>query len=349
MRFAPPSGLGPVIAAVGLAAVGSRVFVAAVAGEPAPVRERIQFSSPGEPVDSPPTRFKEALPSRSFEFLDRGNSISGVVEPLVAPAPNPLSNYARNARLIALDRKKNWAYVRSDDFNRTQTTDEMLGVRDSGGSDKRPKSALERFFEDHGQKPIRARETPGEWNRISPKKDYGSSLDRGNRRETDADSRFDNPLDSTRRLAAGFAVPGDFFGNGQRADRANNYLNPRPENPFSSMRERQNRPDTFRPLLVVPGSLNPLVPGFDPINLQVDTTRQELNPVTAPRLGELPGVGGEALNLPRSFGLNRSGLPGNQSASVLGPSSLSPAVAAPSETPYVQPQPTVLEFPRRKF
>jgi len=104
--------------------------------------------------------------------------------------------------------------------------------------------------------------------------------------------------------------------------------------------------------LAVPGSVNPLLPNFDPINLQVDTTRQALNPVIAPRLGELPGGGGDALDPLRNVGSTDPGrfsALSDPGARVLGPSSLAPAVAPPAGTPYIQPRPTVLEFPRRKF
>src|SRR6266480_8016246 len=134
MRFAQSTRLSHSIAAVGLAAL--MACISAAAGDRTAVREKIQFSSPNEAVDAP-----TALPqhrvslSRPFEFLDGGNSISGVVEPLVAPATGVLPNTARNARLIeAFDRKKNWVYVRSEDLNRTRTMEETFGVSDSTGA-----------------------------------------------------------------------------------------------------------------------------------------------------------------------------------------------------------------------
>src|SRR2546429_4848699 len=70
------------------------------------------------------SRPRDDLVSRPFEFLDRDNSISGVVEPLVAPATGALPNTARNARLIeAFDRKKNWVYVRSEDRSEEHTSE----------------------------------------------------------------------------------------------------------------------------------------------------------------------------------------------------------------------------------
>src|SRR2546430_16078283 len=91
---------------------------------------------------------------------------------------------------------------------------EMFGLRDSSRSDKKPRTALGIFFEDRGQSPSRgrAREAAGEWNRTDAKRDYGSSLGRDDRTGADANSRFDNPFDSTPTLTAGFLLPGDFSG-----------------------------------------------------------------------------------------------------------------------------------------
>ena len=99
MRFAKTTRMNHSIAAVGLAAALT-ACISGAAGDRTPVREKIQFSSPGEAVDAPTTLPQDRLLlSRPFEFLERGNSISGVVEPLVAPAPAALPNYSLNSRL----------------------------------------------------------------------------------------------------------------------------------------------------------------------------------------------------------------------------------------------------------
>jgi hypothetical protein len=154
-----------------------------------------------------------------------------------------------------------------------------------------------------------------------------------------------------RPMTAGFSLPSTLFGNPQEQGRLNESHDVDFRNSFSASWGSQDRPDEFRKLLTVRGSFNPLVSSFDPINLQLDTTRRELNPVTAPRAGEFSGVGGDALDVLRSVGTpsgSRSSL-FDQGANVLGPSSLSPAVFAPSEPPVSQRMPTVLEFPRRRF
>src|SRR5213082_1848806 len=329
MRFAKTTRMNHSIGAVGLAAALT-ACISGAAGDRTPVREKIQFSSPSEVVDAPAAPPQDRLLlSRPFEFLERGNSISGVVEPLVAPAPAALPNYSHNARLLeALDRKKNWIYVRSEDLERDQKMGEVFGLRDSSRSDKKPRTGLEIFFDDRGQRPTR---------------------DRDDRVGANANSRFDNSFESTRTLTAGFLLPGDFSGISQSQGRLRDSRNSGLSDPLSTGRDHA---DEFQKLLAVPGAINPLAPGFDPIKLQVDTTSQTLNPVTAQRPGALPPAAGDVLNPLRSVSDSigsPSSLLVDPSARVLGQSSLSPAVAAPTETPHAQPKPTVTEFPRRKF
>src|SRR5439155_6501964 len=277
MRFAKTTRMNHSIAAVGLAAALT-ACISGAAGDQTPVREKIQFSSPSEVVDAPAALPQDRLLlSRPFEFLERGNSISGVVEPLVAPAPAALPNYSLNARLLeAFDRKKNWIYVRSEDVGRDQKMGEMF--TDSSRSDKKPRTALEIFFEDRGQRPTRdrAREAAGAWK--------------------DANSRFDNPFDSTRTLTAGFLLPGDFSGILQSQGRLRDFRIRGLSDSLSSGRGGRDQADEFQKLLAVPGVINPLAPGFDPISLQVDATGQALNPVTAQRPGALPPAAGDVLN-----------------------------------------------------
>src|SRR5438477_3429894 len=168
------------ISAVAAAAAAFPACIPAVAADRARVREQVQFSEPGTPVPSPTARPRDNLPSRTFEFLNRDKSISGVVEPFVSPSTIVLPKMPHNARLLeAIDQKRHWIYVQSDDMNRSQTVDEMLGVRDPSEADKKPKTALESFFEDRGQKrsrPDRARETPGAWDRSDTRKDFLSNF-----------------------------------------------------------------------------------------------------------------------------------------------------------------------------
>ena len=161
-------------------------------------------------------------------------------------------------------------------------------------------------------------------------------------------------MDSGRALSYGFVLPSSALATPRGEGRSDNY-NYRQAGLGDSLSGAAGDPrrgDDFRRLLAVPGSLNPLVPGIDPINLHMDTTRQELNPVVAQRSSQLPGAGSDALELRHSISTlegNRSSPWDGQSAAILGPSSLSPAAAAPAPAPFTQAKPTVLEFPRRRF
>ncbi len=328
---------------------------ATVAGDRTRVREQIQFSDPGTPVPSPTARPRAELPPKKFEFLDTANSISGVVAPFVAPSSSSFPKLPRNARLLeAMDQKRNWIYVQSEDLDRSPSVDEMFGVRDAKLTDQKSKTALENFIENRGQKPgrDRTREPSRDWNRPDPKKDFYSSFDRDGRPATNGNLRFGEHLDSSRTLSAGFSLPSDLLGISPADGRSDNLHNPGLGESVSTAANAKSSPDEFRKMLTVPGSLNPLVPGIGPLNLQGDTQRQEMNPAVAQRLVSPTVNGGDALDALRSLAtpaVGRSSLLEGPTARALGPSSLSPAVTAPAAGPFSQPKPVILEFPQRKF
>src|SRR6185312_15880280 len=215
MNFARIIQIGQRTAVAGAVAATSLAPTGTHAADPPPVREQIHFSSSGQAVESPMTRPRDELSSKPFEFLDRGNSISGAVEPLVTPSSVALPNFPRNTRLLeALDRKKNWIYARPGDTDRGQTADEVFGVGGQGGPDKKPRTALENFFDSRSQKPARERthETSDEWNRIDRKSDFGakkfdSGFGRDGLKEGKENVRLENPFDSARVLTAGLSLP----------------------------------------------------------------------------------------------------------------------------------------------
>lgn len=355
MHCAPLICLSRFVAAVVSASLVSLARTSAVAGDRAPVREQVQFSSPSTPLPSPTARPRADLPPKAFEFLDGDNSISGVVAPFVAPSSSSFPTMPRNARLLeAIDQKKNWVYVRSDEVNRSQSVEEMFGVRDANAAEQKPKTALENFFEDRGQRPVRdrGRNPAEEWNRPDPKKNRYSGFDRDGGWSTNASPQFGNRLDSSRTLTAGFALPSNLLGIAPGEERSDNLHRAGPGDSVSSVWGGKSSPDEFRRLLAVPGSLNPLASGLDSLDLQADTRRQEFNPLAAQRVGAPPVTGSDALDPLRSLATpagSHSSLLEGPNASALGPSSLSPAVSAPAGAPFTQPKPTVLEFPRRKF
>src|SRR6266550_5290631 len=129
-------------------AVGFACLVAA-AGESKPVREKIRFSGTDDASALPSSRPKEDFVSKPFEFLDRGNSVSGVVPPALAPSALP--SYQRNSRTLELfeqrlDQKRNWIFGQSADFGRAPTAEDVFDTGAFGGAETKPKTALENFL-----------------------------------------------------------------------------------------------------------------------------------------------------------------------------------------------------------
>ena len=342
--------------ALGQAAAAGLACLAAVAGEGTPVQEKIQFSGSGDVTALPSSRPKDDLLSKPFEFLDRGNSVSGVVAPALAPAAFP--SYQRNSRVLELfeqrlDQKRNWIFGQSTDFGRTPTAEELFNLGAFGGAEEKPKTALENFLAGSSPKPGRGHigQAGSDGDKRSLDKP-SSRFDRDDRFGEEVSSPLTNPYDSSRIFSAGFSLPNEFLGKSAGPARLNDFLNTAPADPVAKVRDDRKHADEFRKLLNFSGPANPLTVGLDPINLGLDTTRQEWNPVTAPRLGELPGTGGDGFNPLRAIigppGSRSNGLD-DQTAKILGPSSLDPAVSVPRESPIKQPAPTVSEFPKRKF
>ncbi len=110
--------------------------------------------------------------------------------------------------------------------------------------------------------------------------------------------------------------------------------------------------DRIRQLLRPSSSFSGAAGARDPINLLRDSTRDELQPVTSPRLNDLANTyGSTARNLlgaPETpTAPNRIPLD-DPNVKFLGKSSLSPAIVTPQPA-FVQPMPSVLEMPRRVF
>jgi len=339
---------------VGTSAAGL-AWLAAIAGEAPPAREKVEFSGTGSGTALPSNRPKADLPSKSFEFLDHGNSISGVVAP-----PMPLIALPRNTRMLELfeqrlDQKRNWIFGQSADLGRTPTPEEVFNTASIGDAEKKPKTALELFLAGSGSKPGRGRadraRNEGD-SRTLDKPD--SRIDQDERVGDEVSSPLANPNDSSRILSAGFSIsiPNDFLSKSASPLRLNDFVNTPPADPLAKAREDRKHTEEFKKLLNFAGSANPLTTGLDPIHLGLDTTRPELSTMPAPRLGELPGTGGNDLNPLRSInspaGATAKGLD-DQTTRILGPSSLAPAVSTPSGRPVRQPSPTSTEFPKRNF
>ena len=342
--------------AFGQTCVAGLFCFAAVAGEGKPVREKVQISGTGADTALPSSRPKEDSLSKPFEFLDRGNSVSGVVAPALSPSALPSSQ--RNSRLLELfeqrlDQKRNWIFGQPADFGRTPTAEEAFNSSVFGGAETKPKTALENFLAGSSSKPGRRRvEQAGSDADKSSLDKPGSRFDGDDRPREEVSTSLTSPYDSSRIISAGFSFQNDFLGISTGPARFNDFLNTTPADSVAKSRDDRKHTDEFRRLLNFSGPANPLTTGLDTIHLGLDANHLEVGPVTAPRLGELPGIGRDTLNPLRA----NNGPPGSpfkgmddQTAKILGASSLAPAVSAPADSSIRQPAPTLLEFPKRKF
>jgi hypothetical protein len=325
------------------------------------IGQRIQFSNTEDAApELPKTRRDEREFSRPFEFLDRGNSVGGVVDSLALPGPSAVPSLPKSRKLIDLyeermDQKKNWIFNQPEDLTRTATVNEMFGVRENnaaaGTDSNRPRRAWNSYYEGGNRKRTGDADAG---DRTGQKKKDGldSNAERKKSDNSSGGSRFGNPLDSTRAQAAGISFPADWFGTtgNSLSNPLNNPLTtiyPRTDTVVNPVREQESQVDDFRRLLVTPG-INPLAAGFDPINLRADSARQGLGPAAVP--------GNAAVKNPLDawssgggrVGPGAFGALGDQGTTLLGNSSLSPAVSAPAEPVHAKPRP-VLEIPRRKF
>jgi hypothetical protein len=322
------------------------------AGEP------IQFSDSEKDLIVPHVSLDSKHLSRPFEFLDRENSVGGVMENVGIPGPASSPNFQRNPRLWEsfeqkMDQKRNWVYGRAEDLNHQPTLAEMFGVRDSeaGAGNRKHQGAIARYFEERNQKYSSSRRGDSSQEDLTRHASDGAGGSEFERKSgADESLRPLRPFDMNRAVTAGFSIPDSPFA----APRAEGNLSSRsPQNAGDHSRDAQTPTDDFRKLLVTPHQINPLIAGFDPIDVRADSTREEMNPVVA-----LPAVGASRFGA-GAFDSLRSGARINGSrelsaleemnAKVLGPSSLSPAVAPLAEPRYTTPKPAVFEFPRRKF
>jgi hypothetical protein len=341
------------VATIGVAALWP-LLPRAKAGEKTPIGQRIQFSDGSTAPQVPLRRPEEGIPSKPFEFLDRNNSISGVVAPLALPSPGSFPSLQNNPKLRELfeqklDEKKNWIYRTSDDLTHLGTVNEMFGVQEREIAGRSPKSrkSLERFFESKNPKPTA--DTAGdEWIKRNEDK-YDYNLDPDKRRGKDAGLRYAQPIDPGRMMTAGFALPTDWSGSAAARNPLNDTAGFRNDRSDLAKAQRESA-DDFRKLLVTPG-INPLAAGFNPLNLGVDTTAQGYSPIAplVPAQSTLPTLAGALTG--KDAGASRLNSLADRETKPLGASSLSPVITAPTTPapPYFKPSPATVDLPQRKF
>ena len=359
-----PAAVSRSSGAVGLVLVVWLQASLALGGERKEIGKKIIFSGEGgEGLPQQPP--DEKYFSRPFELLERGNSFSGVVEPLAAPFPGSHPSAPRNTRLWELfekklEQKKNWVYGRPEDWGRQPTLEEMFGLRESqtNAGGRKSRNGLAAFFEDREQdhKPSSRRNEKalGDLNTIESEGNSRLGTEYDARHRINDGSWTAGAFEPNRIVVAGFSVSDGTFNPTPNQGRLSDFAGVSRDAFFGRERQQEARSNDFRRLLVSPSGINPLARGFDPINLRVDMTRQELNPITPLGLNHgLSGSSASSLDPLRALAgpPGRGSLTGIEdfSTKVLGPSSLSPAVGAPVEPRYSQPSPVVLEFPKRKF
>jgi hypothetical protein len=349
MIFRKKDGLRRAAMTGSAAAVVCLVTLRLVAGERTAIGQRIQFSGADNAPELPQNRPSDKLPSKPFEFLDRNNSIGGVVAPLTLPTPGSFPNLPTNSKRRELfeqklDEKRNWIYRTPNDLSHLATVNEMFGVREAETDGRSPKSrkSIERFFESKNTKPA-ADMAGDDWIKRDADKANDYNFDPDKRRSRDIGLRYTQPIDPGRMMTAGFSLPTDWSSSSATAQKPLNDATGFGSDRSNLLRERLGQADNFKRLLATPG-INPMAAAFNPVNLRVDTTRQGYSPITP----ILPTQTGPP-TLAGSLSGNDLNPLAEQGTKSLGPSSLSPVVSAPTGPAYLKPSPATVEFPQRKF
>jgi hypothetical protein len=331
------------------------------AAEPGPASEKIQFSSHGDALklpgnDEDPDRI------RPFESLERGNSMSGVLEPinggpLALPPPQGTPNQRMTELWVhKLDQKKNWIYAKPENLGDSPTAEQVMQVRDydlSGATKRR--DAMAEFLDGKAERLAASSLTPLNPDRsdspVLPEGNSGSRPDFG-RTLSLPETGGSRRVAPERPFLAGL-LPTEPQPTTPAANNPGGFLL---ANPTGGTPDAARLPGSIRELLATPDGLNPLALGFDPINLRVDTTRQEINPITPRRLTDLSldkrlditGV----LTAPGMGGSDHPSALDELASKLMGPSSLAPAVTAPVAAEVAHPVTSkagVLQVPTRKF
>jgi hypothetical protein len=319
--------------------------------------DRIQFSEVEVPGGLVQPGYDPLERAGRFEMLPRGGSMGGVMES--APSAGPALQ-TPNARMLDLmDQRRNWIHATEFDSGRVLTAEDAMGVRRAGmfGAGSSSRNGLTDFF---GSDP--------------------SGTTGGERGEASAVGFQDAlKLDNYRLGSLGGGALGAFgtgpsVSGGRRGTAAGGLSGVErlgglvpiggaavgaSVGELNVETDRNSRAGSVRDLLAGPDAIQPLVSGFDPINLRIDTTRQELNPSVPRRsldVGAETGGAAETLNEAWQRAASRSLQPGlvdrldNLAPDARGGrSSLTPVVRLPSDSRPAQSPLRFGEFPTRKF
>jgi hypothetical protein len=338
----------------------SVLLPAAAADRPERRDQGIQFSAPKSGVPSTDTGLSLEDRPRSFDFLQQGNSVSGVLEVPVKSGGGGTRRVASPQMLELLDQQRNWIYTIDHSSDAAFSPEKALGIRESdgwaGGGGVGAQGALADFMR-QGR-----RSTPAPASALAGERPLSASSREAGRLDDLGLAGTTAGWGMDRTLLRGVGAAATDFRLGTAAPSVVAPLAGAPGSslapvevgamPFTS--ESLRPPSSIRQLLVSPDVINPLAEGFDPINLRVDATRQELNP-TLPRRG--PEIAAES-KLKASSPLSEEGTAGLPRVSLLetlnlkslANPSLSPVVTPPAPPPRSADRPVGFgEFPSRKF
>jgi hypothetical protein len=292
-----------------------------------------------------------------FVPIERGSSVGGVVEalPAMPSVPGSPAGIARMQEL--LDQRRNWIYATEPDTGLGLTADQVLGVRSYEFDLGSPASTRGGWL-GFGQGDRRGQVASQPRNPL-----FDTSRD-----ELALDTYLLDGLDGSGAMGfwePGWAAGSSVSGSGGTLSGGTSLLpmgsSLSPEGavggPEFGARSRDRRvvPGSLRDLLAPPDALAPFGGDFDPIQLRIDTTRQELNPSAPQRWLDLslPRRPGDVLmeGMERRGSSSGSGLDFMESVAPVGveAGSLAPVTRAPPEPQGSRPVLRFGEFPSRSF
>jgi hypothetical protein len=348
--------------------------VASVNGAAQP--RRVIFSGSSTNDVMPSAEERERQLERIKNSSGRSSSPETIPDkPFIAPANSEGTTTFHNKKLQQLlEQRSNWIFETEDTAAKPLTSDELFGVVDTstlldGGKSK---GLVERYFEKNRKEQTPSDKTSrnGAHDTLdSEDKESATAFDddpltnpgfrdRNSSRTKDKESGMDNATYSDpRRLPAASGANTGLTLEGKVILPGGSHSG------FISAREERLRQDKLQAdqryyQLFHPGEVSPglgTTGPNDPINQMVDTTRNPLQPTTAPSLTDLDALGNSRANNPfgsapnTGFGARQGGLDALLSGRAFGSSSLSPTLMPPPAPIMVQPKPAVLEIPKRKF
>ena len=273
----------------------------------------------------------------------------------IPPAPSePMARNRRREELI--DRQKNWIFLTPESFNSGSTAEDMFS-KEGGSTDHAGDSSgvIANFWKEQDRlnglgapsSVKRSRSAPEE--KDSPAVlDLSSSPISTRRTERDSSLNWNGLFNQKGTLNGGPQPVQDIF-SGLFDGSADAGASGSPT--ASGLRKDQT--DDFTRLFRGRSS-SPSSRRYDAINSLSDSTGEEIQPVTAKTVEDYARSKQPRLmdGLPRNiYGLTAAQPDpfDDPSAKFLGLSSSKPAYPQQTQTRYVQPQPAVLELPKRKF